>query len=95
MGKQAKHEELKLTAAEFKRRFMNKAAKARATHQIDLRATIGAGGTLATAGDKKRLKSSWMRREGNPGSFHKGSKGVTSGPALTATALTKHMRTTL
>lgn len=59
-----------ISAAEFKRRFMNKAKQTAARQGTNVRQAVGAGSTLATPADKNRLRSQWTNRDGNPGKYY-------------------------
>lgn len=62
-----------MTAAEYKRRFLNKKAVARGVAQITLRQTQAfmTGKDKPTAKDKQRLRNVCIRQEPNPGDFYK------------------------
>jgi hypothetical protein len=60
-----------ITAAEFKRRFMNRKARNGASLAVDIRVEINKPGTSALAADKKRLRQQWLGRDSNPGEYHR------------------------
>lgn len=64
----AYHADGTMTAAEFKRRFMNKAARLRSVEAVAVRSNIGVMKHVHK--DKQRLRNSVMRSAPNPGSFY-------------------------
>lgn len=65
------HADGTMTAAEYKRRFLNKKAVARGTAQVEVRSVVGfLPPGEATAADKRRLRNVHIRQEPNPGSFY-------------------------
>lgn len=61
---------LSMTAAQFKRQVMNKAAHQRASQAVQLRTTIGASKAVSMQ-DKHRVRDSWTKRDMDPMGFHK------------------------
>lgn len=68
----AYHADGSMTAAEYKRRFLNKAARLRAVEAVSVRSNVGAmtGIHKATAKDKQKLRNFRMRTEPMPGDFY-------------------------
>lgn len=65
------HANGKMTAAEYKRRFLNKKAIARGTSQVEVRSTVAfLPKGMVTAADRRRLRNVNIRQELNPGSFY-------------------------
>lgn len=58
-----------MTAAEYKRRFLNKAAVKRATSQVEVRTNVGQMTGVPSA-VKQRLRDVHIRAEPNPGDFY-------------------------
>jgi hypothetical protein len=75
-----------LTAAEFKRRFMNKKAIARAGVAVDVRSALGV--LPGVAKDKKRLRQDWQNRNPNPGTFYSERQACLVGTPLVSTGIT-------
>jgi hypothetical protein len=62
------HADGSMTAAEYKRRFLNKKAVARASSQVEVRTNMGR--MSATKADKARLRNVHIRSEPMPGDFY-------------------------
>jgi hypothetical protein len=61
-----------MTAAEYKRRFLNKKAVQRASSQVEVRTNMAFMGGAVKA-DKARLRNVHIRQEPMPGDFYKPS----------------------
>lgn len=87
------HADGSMTAAEYKRRFLNKKAIARARQQVDIRfaVTHAAGVTKA---DKARLRNVHINAEARPGDFYN-PKHENDRSKLRAGRNTSHVRVTL
>lgn len=66
------HANGKMTAAEYKRRFLNKMAVSRASAQVEVRTNVGQMKGVAKA-VKNRLRNVTIRTEPMPGDFYKPS----------------------
>lgn len=65
---------MQLSAADFKRKYMNKAAQKRATISVVIRATVGSSNEVGIKKASKRLRETWDKRSTSPADFHKPSK---------------------
>lgn len=61
--------EMALSAAEFKRLHMNRAAVRAAGRAVQARVAVGAADKPLKR-DKDRLRDTWQRRGTNPGAYH-------------------------
>lgn len=84
-----------MTAAEFKRRFLNKKAVARGTAAVEVRSKIAflSGPLKATAKDKQRLRDVNVKPYGQPGDFHRPEN--IAAPLLRKGRNSSHIRTSI
>lgn len=81
----------KLSAAQFKRRFHNKAAQGKSAAAVAVRTHLGTMKNVSK--DKARLRNTWENRGDNPGDYHKPER--MNGSVLTTARLSAHIRTTV
>lgn len=84
------HADGSMTAAEYKRRFLNKKAVQRASSQVEVRTNMAFMGGAVKA-DKARLRNVHIRSEPMPGDFYK--PGNIAAPKLRNGANKRHILT--
>lgn len=67
---------MQMTAAEFKRAYMNRDAQRRATSAVLVRSEIGASTDTGLTKTRKALRQTWDKRNTDPKAFHKPGKAA-------------------